>query len=451
MVYNAEQGKLPEYTRSFARKAKSLLYKCPVVFFGAVLYLMYVMTVGEKMFSCAGSFPGAEVHTASAILFVAASCISQVLFFALSSYTSGVISSPISESFRYMQSMHESLAAGLPLERVFTNLFVCLALSALLTSAGFFLMYILRAERMINRIPSGLSMALFISIGFLCVSYANERVCAVSSAAGMYWQAVLAFNAVGIAVTLLCKVCKKRCPAVARYSVLWAGVLLTAVFYVWALIKGETTASLIKKGWLASDPRKEVVLAVPRMALPHIDLRSVLWEIPSIGKIAAMNLMQFPINFPPAKAQTGKSAHARKELLANGVCNAVTSLFGCSVQVLPSSTIAVYESGSRHMADTLLFTAALIGSLAAGHRLLLYVPFAVFDMLFLCLGLNIVLQSGLDAFAEGWGVFAGAVCVSVVSTATGSVLCGAAIGALLYAGKYMYTQHSRVCFSPCEV
>ncbi|KAI5168109.1 hypothetical protein NEIRO03_2408 [Nematocida sp. AWRm78] len=437
MVSSPEHRKLSEYARSLAPKARQILYKCPVVFFGAVLYLMYVMTVGEKMFSTAGAFPGAEAHITSAVLFVIASCISQILFFALSSYASGVISSPISESFAHVQVMHESLAAQVPPNKVFTNLFVCLAVSALITSAGFFLMYVFRAERVIRRIPSGMSMALFVSIGFLCVSYANERVLAAEMPKIQRIVAVSGFNIIGMAVTVFFYACKKRAPIVTRYSVLWVGIAFTAVFYISAYLCGETLSSLLGKGWLLSDPRKPVKLSVPNLVFSYIDIKTVLNQLPAILKIAAMNLLQFPINFPPAKAQTGRTACARNELFANGVCNAATSLFGCSTQVLPSSTIAVYESGSRSTIDTLLFAVALVFSLGLGYQCLLYIPFAVFDMLFLCLGMNIVLQSGIDAYNEGWGVLAIVAGVSLVSVVSNSVLCGAAVGATFYGVKYM--------------
>ncbi|KAI5190799.1 hypothetical protein NEMIN01_2347, partial [Nematocida minor] len=303
MLYSLEKREMSGHAQTLTSKARLLLYKCPVVFFGAVLYLMYVMTVGEKMFFSEGSFAGASLHITSTVLFVISSCVSQVLFFLLSSYTAGVVSSPISESFKNVQAMHASLAGDVGPDRMFTNLFLCMALATLFTSAGFFAMYALRAERVIKRIPSGMSKALFVSIGFLCVSYANERIGDIQVAVGAKWLVPALFNAAGVSITVLCWACEGSFPAVARYSVLWVAALFTAGFYTWAWTSGENTASLLAKKWLLTDPRKTVALKVPPLVFAHVQTGAVLKQLPNIAKIAVLNILQFPINFPPTASQ----------------------------------------------------------------------------------------------------------------------------------------------------
>ncbi|KAH9385959.1 uncharacterized protein NEMAJ01_0855 [Nematocida major] len=436
MENSIEKEKLNSYIRTLAKSAKALLYKCPVVFFGTVLYLMYVMTVGEKMFSSKAPFSDANTRFTSTVLFVAASCISQIMFFAFSSHTSGVMSSPISESFLYIQGLHCALAKSVPAPKLFSTLFACTALSAMLTSAGFFALRALRADRAIHKIPSAASKALFVSIGILCVFYANDRLENIKVSNVPSWAISAAFNSVGVCLTIFCFVCRERAPAVPQYSVLWIGVLFTAAFYLCAWACRMSLSSLVSSGWLLCNPRKPISMKIPSVAFSKIQKQEIVRQLPAIAKISALNLLQFPINFPSTKARTGESTHVRKELLANGLSNAMSMFLGCTTYVLPSSTIAVYEAGSRSKIDTLLFAGALGLVTITGYKYLFYIPFVVLDLLFLCLGLNIIFQSSLSAVQEGWGTFAFVIFISLTSVATSSILWGAVVAGAMYALKH---------------
>lgn len=440
MPHTLKNTELAHFTRILYLKVKVILYKCSVVFLGAVLYLMYVMTVGEKMFFSEGSFEGAEVQLASTFLFVMSSCVSQAVFFSMSSYTTGIISSPITESFKNIQILHQSLSADVASDKIFTNLFLCMGLATLFTSAGFFLMYIFHAENAIKKIPSGISISLFVSIGFLCVSYANERIDRITIYSPNYkkWMLPFCFNVLGIAITLLCWICEDSFPAVGKYSVLWVSALFTSTFYFSVWRWNESISSLVDNGWLLKDPRVDVSPTAPSLVFSHIDPKAIISQILAIITIAGLNIIQFPINFGPTANQTGEKACARQEILANGVCNAITAMFGASAQVLPSSTITVHRAGSINRKDTLLFAVCLALIVYFGYRYIFYIPFVVFDILFLCLGLGFVLRSGLAAAKEGKGVFVMVFFVSLVSIITESIVWGAVVACALYMLKYLY-------------
>ncbi|KAI5188110.1 hypothetical protein NEHOM01_2529, partial [Nematocida homosporus] len=410
---------------------RRLLYKCPIVAFGVVLYFMYILTVGEKIFPEDLSFGGVSAKQASTLLFVAGCLISQVCFFAFSSFNIGLLSSPISESFMGVRSLAASLQTGVESAELFPTMFCCLCLTALLTSGTFLLMYFCRAERLFRTIPTLVSNALFIVIGIQCIRYANERVTSVALPISP-WTICLLFNGLGLALCAFFFFNKKHYPVVTKYSILIIAAAGTVLFYAAKMAMGLSLSDVVANGWLQTDPRVSVTFQLPAFAFSQINRAAVVQHLPNIVGLVLLNVLQFPINLPPTVSQTKAYASPRQELLANSLCNAATSVVGMSSYLLPSSIMAVRQAGSSSRVDTLLISAGLCVAFLLSYRHFFYIPFIVFDLILLFLGGNIVLNTLAAVLQEGASHLPFVLAVTAFALFMDSILWGALAAIVLY-------------------
>ncbi|OAG29097.1 hypothetical protein NEDG_01236 [Nematocida displodere] len=409
-----------------------IVYKGLIVAFGVVLYFMYILTVGERMFPAKEMFGGSDARYLSTLLFVAGTCLSQMVFFALSAFTSGVMSSPISEAFFSTRALGASLGKSLPPEEVLPTMLASLFLAALLTSAVFFALFALRAEKALQKIPSSVSQALFVVIGFLCIVFANERVGGLSIGVPP-WAVYAVFNALGVVLCVAAHCLKKMGLVVGKYSILFIAGGLSLAFYLAKLVGGASFASLTAQGWFASDPSAPAALVLPRIeGFGGVNVAAVCAHLPNILGIVVVNALQFPINFPPTSKALGQTPSARKELLANAVANAATSLVGASAGALPTATIALHGAGSESRGDTLAIAVGLCVAFWGGYRYTLYIPFVVFDTLLLVLGTGIVLRTFLGVFKTKPQTIPFILSVVLVSGLTQSLVCGLLAAAVFH-------------------
>lgn len=418
----------PSASAKCTQRSLKILHKTPLVAFGVVLYFMYILTVGTKMFPDGTLLQGQSAQKISTCLFVASSFASQLLHFFFSSFSVGVITSPIAESFLSTRQLCHRLTTTLPPHQVYPTLLFSMSLSALLTGILFCAVYVLRGERLFKQLPRSFSNALFLVLGLLGVRYANERLGTITLPVRPPLALAL-FNSLGALLTILSLAARRRCPLVARYSVLWIALAATATFYLVASYSQASFDTLVANGWFTRDPRIPETFSLPLPALGHTNYRAVLHHSRFVLESALVNLLQFPINFPPTVSQTKVAAKTRQELLVNAAANVATSALGCSSYLLPASTIMLRRAGSTEKIDTALIGAGMLICFLCFRQYFDYLPFLVFDLLLLFLGMTIVLNTATDVVTQAPGTIPMVLAVAGVSVLTQNILVGAVTAA----------------------
>ncbi|KAI5171224.1 hypothetical protein NEFER03_2214 [Nematocida sp. LUAm3] len=370
----------------------NIVYKCLVIAFGLTLYFMYILTVGEKIFPTeSGSESREQLQQASVLLFVAGCFISQIVFYFLSSFQMGVMCAPISEGFLALQDLAVSLGtSGIKKQELVPTMAFCMVLSALLTSAGFLLLYCARGEKWISTIPSTLSNALFAVLGVLVIKYANERVHMLKVPLSLLSRYTI-FNGVSLFLILFFLWLERKKPLLSKYSMLLIAVAGTLFFYSTHFFLQRSISQEVHDKWLLRDPRVALSFSFPSV-YGEVNLTAALRNIDKVLGIVFINILQFPLNYPALVAHTKSSPCPRKELLVNAVSCAATSLVGLSSYVLTSSTIAINGAGSNHKADTLLIGIPMVLLFYFVFQYIFYLPFLLFDLLLMYLGGSIIVQ-----------------------------------------------------------
>ncbi|KAI5179850.1 hypothetical protein NEOKW01_1726 [Nematocida sp. AWRm80] len=430
MRYGLGEGMGRVVWRTYFSGVRGMITKMPVVLYGVILYFMYVLTIGEKMFDEKTRFGSMAAKNTSIMLFAIGCLVSQGLFFLFSSFDGGLMSSPISESFAIIQVMQASIVVDAAADQAYSTLFCCLFLSAALTGLGFCILYMACAERVIKGIPPVVSNCMFVVVGIRSIQYANERLGNISvglSAA----LVIIMFNAVGVLFCLFFYLTENRHPFFFKYSVLVILVSLLSVFYFFVAVLGTGIDALIGYGWLAADPRVGIVYELPSFSRSGIDFAVVGSNASSIFSIVVVNIVQFVINFPPIKEQTRKNACIKKELLVNAVANTATAFLGTSSYMLAYSTIAITSAGSQSKLDSLLIALVFGALFFTAYRLFFYIPFVIFDMMLLYLGMNVVMRTFLSVIQESIYTVPLIAFVAAVSILMNSILWGAVAAGII--------------------
>ncbi|KAI5192627.1 hypothetical protein NECID01_2020 [Nematocida sp. AWRm77] len=411
-------------------QAKRIAKKIPIVVFGVVLYFMYILTVGEKMFPEGHTIANINAQKISLVLFVWSSFSSQIVYFLLSSFEIGVLSSPISESFLTIRELNKKLSSTLSDAEVFPTAFACMFLASLATGGVFLAMYVFRAERFIKRIPSSFSNSLFVVLGILGIWYANERIKGMSvEMPTRYFTA--GFNIAGFFLAALFMGLPQRCAFARKYSILLITFLGVGIFYLVAWVRGSSMDSLIQQGWFQTDPRMPIAFAFPSISKSNINYMAIYNNMGLILNIILVNILQFPINFGPTVHQTKVSASMHKELLVNGVANIVTSFLGSSSYLLPSSTIMVRKAGSVRKIDTALIGTVMALCFVFFYRFFLFIPFLIYDLLLLFIGATIVLTVSSEVVMNDPESIPYVIFVVLVTVLTKSIINGALAAGIL--------------------
>ncbi|KAI5181857.1 hypothetical protein NEOKW01_2014 [Nematocida sp. AWRm80] len=409
---------------------KKILYKCSIVVIGVALYFMFTLTVGEIMFAPGKAFDGIEAKGVGQLIFVIGTLVSQLGFFFFSSFDCCVLTAPISETFKNVQALHIGIEKSTKPENVFSTLIASLFLSSVGTGVGFLLLRLFNGKWIIKKIPPVISNAMFVVVGVLTIQYANERVMAIQCGLPK-WAAYGVFNGIGAAFCLLAYFARKRAPIVAKYGVLFILGILLSAYAIAIRVYDVSVDDLVQHSWLLTHPKR-----TPDIQLPEISFRKVDWHAVqsykfSILGISLLSIVQFIVNFPPIVEHTKQKVCIMTEMAVNGISNVLAGLVGTSSYMLASSTISVVEAGSKTRLDTLFVTAAFGGLFFLAHQYIRYIPFIIFDLILVYLGMMICLKAIISVVEKGVYYLAIVAVITAVSLLTKSLLWSACAAGII--------------------
>ncbi|KAI5179675.1 sulfate permease, SulP family [Nematocida sp. AWRm80] len=368
---------------------------------GCLLYLMDSLTVGMIGLS----MNDVSLFRMSSNMFVIGAMSSQLVFFLFSSLRIPVITSPISESFVAFQTLSTDLLdIGLKDSKYLSTLLFAISISTLITGLIFLVMYLLRAQRIINILPNEISTVLFFIVGCFCYKFGNTSILATTDTMidmGIITEntkklLILAYNIFSIGLYALSKYISSKYPKIQPYTSILLVLLLSGIIYGCMPLLSLSIDYYIKLGILQSD---QTTTNNIRISIQDIQFKEVFSRIYSLIGIALLNILHFFINIPAVKKGCNTTVNVRKELLCNGISNCVSCVAGgYPTYLLSSSTIALNMNGTGKKIDTALITVVFSILFFVGRQVFIYIPQGCFDMLLLFIGMDILLECVKDIY-----------------------------------------------------
>ncbi|KAI5171061.1 hypothetical protein NEFER03_0463 [Nematocida sp. LUAm3] len=404
-----------------------------VISLGILLYLMDALTIGRKALLANGSIvPFYE--SISVIFFVLAILLGQIVFYCFSSFSIGLMTSPISETFFSFNTLSLSLSEkyGLTEDRHLCTLVACLMVSSMLTGLGFFLVYLLKLDRFLKGIPDVLSAGLFFVIGCFCILFANETIRKISTKQ-VY---VYIFNIFAVIGWFTCGYLKKKLPSIASYIYVLYLIGMVLCVYSYMYVAGWTMEDL-QNAQILSSPPKEFLKGpswASKCSLSSIDFFVIFKNLHVLAGISLINMIHLPINTTAIYKGTQNPFTLSKELLVNGVSNCCSVVCGgLPIYVLSSSTIALNASIKTKKIDTLLLGVGFCLFYFIFRRFFFYIPSLCFDILLFFIGLDIFVPSAYDIWEMGWFGMAVTAGMAVFALGMDSLQLGVAAGIIIFA------------------
>ncbi|KAI5191007.1 hypothetical protein NECID01_1237 [Nematocida sp. AWRm77] len=423
---------------STKKKKLAVLERIPAVVFGVLLYFMDALTLGGMGLCSTPTSP--ELTYISRTFFVLGVAVSQTVFYCCSSFTMGVMSSPITEAFLMFQSLSAKLEAkGLSAEQHFATLVACIGISTCMTGCMYMCLYVMGAQKILKRIPSEIGTSLFFTIGWLCVKMSNKTLWGIKDLSVVY---TVLFNAMGLGLWMLSKYLSKKVPAVERYAYMIIVGCLMCGFYAWVWVSGASIDGLVKKGILSETQSYSSLKSswISDLRLSSVQLGCIPGVLLQLVNISLLNMVHFPINLAAIEKGCGIKPSMKKELLAHGVSNFAACLVGgFPTYIISSSTIALNTPIRAYKTDTLIIAGCVLALYFLGQSVIACIPRPCVDMLLFFVGVDIIVDAGMEIVCSGWflTIFCGA--IATVCVLTDAIEIGMIIGVCTLGAKKMYT------------
>ncbi|KAI5137106.1 hypothetical protein NEAUS06_2102 [Nematocida ausubeli] len=378
---------------------------------GIVLYFMDILTIGAIGL---GNISGMDLPKYSKVMFLIGICSSQIIFFLFSSFTIGVITTPISENFVTIAGVTEALSQVYKLEgsTLFWTLLVFIAISTLMTSFVFFILYVTGFQKILSKVPAEIGIALFFVIGCFCCIFGNAssmKIADKMSSEIARWSILVMYNGLALVSWGVAKLIARKFPKIGPFSyglVLFAliGLSYIPILGVWGSIANARKSEFLPPGG------KSFFILFDLPLMMEFGLDKVAWSciftfdmLLKMASIVIINLVQFPVNMPAISTGCRVAPSLKKELLANSVSNLFSSVFGgFSTYVVSSSTIALNKGGPiTKKIDGLMSVVCFLALYLVGQTAFSYVPQICLDMLLLFIGFDILMDSVIGIWSKG--------------------------------------------------
>lgn len=132
-----------------------------------------------------------------------------------------------------------------------------------------------------------------------------------------------------------------------------------------------------------------------------VDYLALLHTVPAMFALTFFGILHVPINVPALAASIGEDKlDIDRELLAHGISNALSGLFG-SIQnyLVYANSVMFIRSGADSRLSGVMLAAATFGAMVAGPDIIGFIPVMVVGAMIFLLGVELIMES----LVETWG------------------------------------------------
>ncbi len=383
----------------------------PAVFLGLLLNILDALSYGMILFPL-GQSVFEEMGSDGISMFYVSTIIAQLVFSSGGSIFKGGIGSEMIEVVPFMHKMAFTILNRVGEDNprsVLATTILSYAVSSILTGVVFFLMGACRLGSLIGFFPRHILIGCIGGVGWFLVVTGLEVSARLDGNLNydmptlqkLFQNDTVFLWTIPLALAIFLKIAQRFVKSNFLVGVYFMSVALVFYFFKFAL--GFPIKTLRDHGW---------VFDAPPAGNPwyHFytlyDFRAVNWEalaetIPAMFALTFFGILHVPINLPALSISTGEdNLNLDRELLAHGVSNALSGLFG-SIQnylVYTNSLLFIDSGGDSRLAGILL-AAATAGILFLGPVIDGYIPIMVVGALIFLLGIELI----EEALVDTWG------------------------------------------------
>lgn len=343
------------------------------------------------------------------------SCIISQLVYSLggSAFHSGVGSEMI-EVVPFFHSMAASLIKEIGEDNpksVIATTILAFSLSSIMTGMVFFTLGYAKLGALVGFFPRHILVGCIGGVGWFLIVTAIEVSSRIDDNIRYDWSTFkfLFLNGItllqwilplGLALLLLVAQKFSRNP-------LLVPIYFIAVFLIFHIvvlgIPSLSYTKLRNSGWLFQAPAADEpwwqfytlydFKAVDYLALVH--------TVPAMFALTFFGILHVPINVPALATSIGEdNLDIDRELLAHGISNALSGLFG-SIQnyLVYANSIMFIRSGADSRLSGVMLAAATFGAMVAGPEIIGFIPVMVVGAMIFLLGIELIIES----LVETWG------------------------------------------------
>lgn len=442
---NVTINRIEEPVNSKIKSKGSVKERLSCFMLGIILYFMDAMTIGTKGL---GEIPGMNLAKYSGVFFVVGILASQLAFFSISSFSIGVMATPISENFvtfgKMTEYFYDKNGGNLRGSDLFWTLITFISLCSLLTSIAFLVLYLVGFSEILELMtPTELPDALFIVIGIFCVQYGQDGVTSILTEAKItnesykYYIILGLFTALLFALWYIANQAKTTYKPIAPFMYFITFLVTVAVAHVAMLVFfNDIDKTRAMKILPTVGQNFSTLFDLPLLA--KFEFSNISWSallskksILTMLGVVALNLLQFPINVSMVKKQCHIDAKEEKALLTNSASNFLSSVFGgfFPTYLLSSSTVAFNQNSNITKKIDGVILAVLFAFLYVfGQSVFSFVPQMCLDMLLVFIGFDILKDSIISIWNLGAYAIAYTFCIAIFSLQYENLPIGMAVG-----------------------
>lgn len=390
-----------------------LLRYAPSVLVGLLLNILDGLSYGMILFPL-GTSVFAGLESVGLSLFYISTVISQLVFSLGGSSFKSCIGSEMIEIVPFFHALATTISTkleGSSREEIIATTVMAFAVSCLITGLTFFLLGYLRLGNLVGFFPLHILLGCIGGVGGFLILTGIEVASRVQGGVQFTYDSLSylmnpdVFAKWGSSFFLGCLLmyAERRL----HHPLVVPGILISIfiLFYlVVALIPNIDIDTARNNGWVfpaqSSGEPWYYVYSFYRPSLIHI--QPIIHCIPVMFALTFFGLIHVPINIPAlAAAVKDDSVNVNQELVAHGISNTISALFG-SIQnyLVYTNSVMFIKSGADRPVAGVLLAIATFGVMVAGPVIIGYIPVMVVAPLIFMMGFDLVAESLVDTFGS---------------------------------------------------
>jgi sulfate permease, SulP family len=383
----------------------------PAVFLGLLLNILDALSYGMILFPL-GQSVFEDMGSDGISMFYVSTIIAQVVFSSGGSIFKGGIGSEMIEVVPFMHKMAFTVLRRVGEDNsrsVLATTILAYAMSSVLTGIVFFVMGACRIGSLIGFFPRHILIGCIGGVGFFLVVTGLEVSARLDGNLNydlptlqkLFQPDTIFLWAIPLGLALTLMITQRFVKSNFLVGAYFMSVALLFYFFKFAL--GFPIEMLRDHGW---------VFDAPPAGNPwyHFytlyDFRAVNWEalaecVPAMFALTFFGILHVPINLPALSISTGEdNLNLDRELLAHGVSNALSGMFG-SIQnyLVYTNSLLFIDSGGNSRLAGILLAICTAGILFIGPVIIGYIPIMVVGALIFLLGIDLM----KEALVDPWG------------------------------------------------
>lgn len=421
----------------------------PAVFLGLLLNILDALSYGMILFPL-GNEVFNNLGSDGIAMFYVSTIVAQIVYSSGGSIFSGGIGSEMIEVVPFFHKMAFTILERVGEENpksVLATTILAFAISAVLTGVVFFLMGACKLGSLIGFFPRHILIGCIGGVGWFLVATGVEVSARLPGNLEYNLDTVkqlfradtvaLWLIPLGLAVTLL---------VIQRFvksNLLVGGYFISValVFYFFKFALGIPMETFHSGGWVFNPPPA----GNPWYHFYTLyDLKAVHWgaladTIPAMFALTFFGILHVPINVPALGISTGEdNLNVDRELLAHGVSNCLSGLFG-SVQnyLVYTNSLLFMDSGGNDRLAGLMLAACTFGILLAGPTIIGFIPIMVVGALIFLLGIELLEEALVGTWGKVHKLEYATIVIIVVTMGVWDFVVGILVGILLAALNFV--------------